>query len=267
MERPSWAPGEIDLERPSAARMYDFYLGGSHNFEIDRNTAQDAMKAMPDLPMIMQANRAFLRRVVRYLLNEGVTQFIDIGSGIPTVGNVHEVVHDFDPSRRVVYVDTDPIAVAHSRAILSDNPNATIIQADLLQPDQVLEHPDLHALIDLQQPVAVLLNAVLHFVSDSDAPGVVLGRFLDALAPGSFLSISHASHVGQPDKSTKAAEIYKRTSTPMTFRTQDEVIDLFKGWSLVEPGVVLMALWRPDEPVDPEFALRVTGFGGVGIKT
>jgi hypothetical protein len=269
VERPTWAPGEIDLERPSAARMYDFYLGGSHNFAVDRQVAQEAMKAMPDLPQVMQANRAFLRRVVRYLLGAGVTQFIDIGSGIPTVGNVHEVVHEFDPSRRVVYVDIDPIAVAHSRAILADNPNAGVIHGDLLEPEQIIDHPDLRAMLDLDRPVAVLLNAVLHFISDEEAPGAVLGRLLDALAVGSYLSISHASHVGQPENSSKVEDVYKQTRTPMTFRTQEEVTELFKGWTLIEPGVCLIPLWRPDpqDPVDEQYARRISGFGGVGQKT
>jgi hypothetical protein len=267
VERPTWAPGEIDLERPSAARMYDFYLGGSHNFAVDRHTAQEAMKAMPDLPQIMQANRAFLRRVVRYLVEAGVTQFIDIGSGIPTVGNVHEVVHEVDPTRRVTYVDVDPIAVAHSRAILADNPNARIIQADLLDPDGIVDHPEIRSFLDLDQPVAVLLNAVLHFVSDSESPGTLLGRIHDGVAPGSYLSISHASHVGQPDKSSKVEKVYQRTPTPMTFRSQDQVTELFNGWTLVDPGVVLISHWRPEDEVDEAYARKISGFGGVGQKT
>lgn len=267
MERPTWAPREIDLERPSAARMYDYYLGGSHNFAVDRQTAQEAMKAMPDLPLIMQANRAYLRRVVRYLLDAGITQFIDAGSGIPTVGNVHEIVHAYDPGRKVVYVDIDPIAVAHSRAILDENSNARIIQADLRQPDRILEHPELRATLDLDQPVAVLLNAVLHFISDAEAPGAILARFHDALAPGSYLSVSHASHIGQPDKSAKVEEVYRRTRDPMTFRSRDELAELFKGWTLVEPGIVLISHWRPEDQVDEAFARRISGFGGVGQKT
>jgi len=266
VERPTWAPGEIDLERPSAARMYDFYLGGSHNFEIDRSTAQEAMKAMPDLPLIMQGNRAFLRRTVRYLLDAGIEQFIDVGSGIPTVGNVHEVVHDFDPERRVVYVDIDPIAVAHSRAILAGNANAGVIQADLLRPDQILEHPELCARIDFDKPVAVLLNAVLHFISDEEAPGAILARFLDALPPGSYLSISHASDIGQPERSSEAADVYKRARTPVTFRSQDEVVELFRSWTLVDPGVVLIPRWRPEanEQTDEAYARKISMYGGVG---
>lgn len=267
MERPIWAPGEIDLERPSAARMYDYYLGGSHNFEIDRSTAQDAMRAMPDLPIIMQANRAFLRRTVRFLVEAGITQFIDIGSGIPTVGNVHEVVHDIDPTRRIVYVDVDPIAVAHSRAILADNPKATVIQADLLQPEQILEHPELLAMLDLDRPTAVLLNAVLHFVSDSEAPGAILARFRDALAPGSYLSISHATDIGAHAKFDEAVEVYKRTRTPVYTRSKEDVTELFKGWTLVEPGVTLIPLWRPDAdgPTDDAYARKISMFGGVGF--
>jgi SAM-dependent methyltransferase len=249
--------------------MYDYYLGGSHNFAVDRQVAQEAMKALPDLPLIMQANRAFLRRSVRYLLDQGIRQFIDVGSGIPTVGNVHEVVHEVDPSRRVLYVDIDPIAVTHSRAILADNPNAGVIHADFLRPEQILEHPQLAALIDLDQPVAVLINAVLHFISDEDSPGAILARFLDGLAPGSYVSISHASYIGGPEKISEAAQVYQRSRIPMTFRSQDEVTELFKGWSLVEPGVQLIVQWRPDpgEPVDEAYARKVSMYGGVGLKT
>jgi SAM-dependent methyltransferase len=266
VERPTWAPGEIDLERPSAARMYDYYLGGSHNFEIDRTTAQEAMRAMPELPLIMQANRAFLRRVVRFLVEEGVTQFIDIGSGIPTVGNVHEVVHDIDPSRKVVYVDIDPIAVAHSRAILADNPNATIVQADFLQPDLLLRDRGLRRLIDLDRPVAVLLNALLHFVSDAQGPDAILARYRDAIAPGSYLSISHAADTGVHKGAGEAEEIYKRTPTPLHYRTREEVVGLLKGWEPVDPGVVLLPLWRPDpeDRTDEDYVNRITGYGGVG---
>ncbi len=269
MERPTWAPGDIDLERPSAARMYDFYLGGSHNFAVDRQAAQEAMRSMPDLPLIMQANRAYLRRAVRFMLDQGVRQFIDVGSGIPTVGNVHEVVHEFDPTRRVLYVDVDPIAVTHSRAILAENENAAIIRADFLEPDQILRHPELPALIDLDQPVGVLVNAVLHFISDEDAPDAILTRFHEALAPGSYLSISHASQIGHPEKSGTVAQIYQRTRTPMTFRSQDDVAALFKGWSLVEPGIQLIAQWRPepDDRTDDDYARQVSMYGGVGLKT
>ncbi len=269
MERPTWAPGDIDLERPSAARMYDFYLGGSHNFAVDRQAAQEAMRSMPDLPLIMQANRAYLRRAVRFLLDQGVRQFIDVGSGIPTVGNVHQVVHEFDPTRRVLYVDVDPIAVTHSRAILAGNENAAVIGADFLEPDQILEHPELPALIDLKQPVGVLVNAVLHFIGDEQAPDAILARFHEALAPGSYLSISHASYVGGEEKITEAAAVYQRNRIPMTFRSQDEVTELFKGWSLVEPGVQLIAHWRPEpgERTDDEYARKVSMYGGVGLKT
>ncbi|MBX6342403.1 MAG: SAM-dependent methyltransferase, partial [Thermomicrobiaceae bacterium] len=149
MSMPSWARGDFPLDKPSAARMYDYYLGGFHNFEIDRQAAEQAIARWPDLPLIMQANRAFLRRAVNFVSGQGIDQFLDIGSGIPTVGNVHEVAQRANPSARVVYVDIDPIAVAHSQEILRGNPNATVIQGDVRRPSEILEHPDVQRLLDL----------------------------------------------------------------------------------------------------------------------
>src|SRR3954452_21918503 len=166
MHRPSWVPAEVDLSRPSAARVYDYYLGGSHNLEVDRRMAREAISLWPDLPEIMQANRAFLRRAVSYLAGQGITQFLDIGSGIPTVGNVHEVAQRATPAARVVYVDIDPVAVAHSTAILGDNPGAVVIQGDVCQPERILADPQVQRLLDLQQPLVILLMALLHFVAD-----------------------------------------------------------------------------------------------------
>ena len=166
----------LDIERPSAARMYDYYLGGSHNFAVDRAAADAVLAVIPDVPVGAQANRAFLRRAVRYLVEAGVTQFIDIGSGIPTLGNVHEIAQQADPRTRVVYVDTDPVAVAHSRLILGGNERATVIHEDLRRPGEILEHPDVRQLIDFDQPVALMLVAVLHFVSDAAEPPRSSGR-------------------------------------------------------------------------------------------
>src|SRR5690606_34819372 len=170
MERPAWAPRSIDISVPSVSRIYDYYLGGSHNFEVDRQAARKAMEFMPGLPKIMQANRAFMRRAVRYAAGEGITQFLDIGSGIPTFGNVHEVAQEADPRARVMYVDHDPVAVAHSQAVLEGNDHADILAADLRKPREILESPGVHRLIDLNRPVALLLVAILHFVEDADDP-------------------------------------------------------------------------------------------------
>src|SRR5947209_6612941 len=160
MERPSWAPEGIDLDRPNAARMYDYALGGSHNFAVDREMVEQVEKIMPGSSLIAHVNRAFLQRAVRLCLDAGIRQFLDIGSGIPTVGSVHEVAQAVDPRARVAYVDVDPVAVAHSRAILVDNPYATAVPGDVRHPAEVLADSEVTALLDLGQPVAVLLIAV-----------------------------------------------------------------------------------------------------------
>jgi SAM-dependent methyltransferase len=264
VERPSWAPEGIDLNRPSAARVYDYYLGGFHNFEVDRTMAQQAIEMWPDLPAIMQANRAYLRRVVRYLVGEGMDQFLDLGSGIPTSANVHAVAHEDCPDARVVYVDADPVAVAHSRAILDGDPRTAVLQADLRDADAVLEHPELTGLLDLDRPVAVLMFAVLHFVEKTEQAVEAIERFRTRLAPGSFLAISHATHEGQPELSSTHQSLYRRTATPMTMRSRQEVATLFDGFTLADPGLVYMAQWRPDPGDDTSRPERFPAWVGVG---
>ncbi len=268
MSRPTWVPDDIALDRPNAARMYDYYLGGSHNFAIDRQVAEQAIGLWPDLPLIMQANRAFLRRAVRFLGAQGVQQFLDIGSGIPTVGNVHEVAQQAQAGARVVYGDIDPVAVAHSRALLADNPQATAIRADARQPEAILAHPEVQRLLDLRQPLAVLLVAVLHFVTDDTEAERLVCALQAAVAPGSYLVISHASADGMPHQSREHEQLYTRTPTPMKMRPRADIARLFAGFELVEPGLVYLPLWRPETPDDlfldqPE---RCTGFAGVGRK-
>src|SRR5687768_6938834 len=181
---------EVDLTRPSAARVYDYYLGGAHNFAVDRQMAEQAIGLWPDLPLIMQANRAFLRRAVRFCVDAGIRQFLDLGSGIPTAGNVHEVAQSAAPDARVAYVDSDPVAVAYSRTILAENPLTVAVQADLRQPEQVLDHPEVRSLLNFDEPIAVMMVAVLHFVSDSDDPAAIIAGYREVMAPGSFLTIS-----------------------------------------------------------------------------
>jgi len=232
--------------------MYDYYLGGYHNFEIDRHAAEQAMKIYPDLPQVMQANRAFLRRAVRFVAEQGVAQFLDIGSGIPTVGNVHEVAQLASPSARVVYVDSDPVAVAHSRAILQDNRSVAVLEADARRPGEILAHPDLRRLLDLEQPTAVLLVALLHFVVDDEAAAALVHALREALAPGSFLVIAHATTESAPPEVTaQMMQLYTRTSSPIKPRSRDEIAALFTGFELVEPGLVYAPLWRPEGEDDP----------------
>jgi hypothetical protein len=247
--------------------VYDFYLGGSHNLEVDRRMAREAISLWPDLPEIMQANRAFLRRAVSYLAGQGITQFLDIGSGIPTVGNVHEAAQQADPRARVVYVDSDSVAVAHSRAILAGDAHTAVVHGDLREPETILEDPTVRATLDLEQPIAVLMVAVLHFVRDDDDPFGAVARIRDRLAPGSHLVLSHASDEGRPDAAASHRELYSRTPTPMTMRSRDEIARFFDGFDLVDPGLVWLPLWRPDNPsAAAERPERTTGFAGVGRR-
>jgi S-adenosyl methyltransferase len=257
----------IDLDRPSAARVYDFYLGGFHNFAADREMGRQAVQMWPDLPEIMRANRGFLRRAVEFLVGAGVRQFLDLGSGIPTVGNVHEVAQRLAPDTRVVYVDNDPVAVEHSQAILAGDERTAVVQADMRDPDGVLAEPAVQALLDLGQPTAVLMVAVLHFVPDEDDPAGLVARFRDAVPAGSYLALSHATAGEQADRAAEHRGLYRRTATPMTMRTPNQVVRLFDGWELVEPGVVYLPQWRP-EPGTPaiERPERMTGLAGVGRK-
>jgi SAM-dependent methyltransferase len=267
MERPDWAPEGVDTEQPSAARMYDYYLGGSHNFAVDRRLGEQALAVMPDGPRLARANRAFLRRAVRYLTGEGVRQFLDIGSGIPTVGNVHEVAQSAAPDARVAYVDIDPVAVAHSRAILAGNDRTVAVQDDLRRAEAILDQPGITALFDLSQPVAVLLVAVLHFVPDADDPAGILARLGAAVPPGSYLVVSHGTDESFPEETKRLLQVYQRTATPLTMRDRPAVTRLFAGFDLVEPGVVWAPQWRPDTPEDAEQAPERSGSHvGVGRK-
>ncbi|MFJ6700201.1 SAM-dependent methyltransferase [Streptomyces sp. NPDC091272] len=269
MERPAWAPPGIDISMPSVSRIYDFYLGGSHNFEVDREAARRAMEFMPGLPKVMQANRAFMRRAVRHAVSEGITQFLDIGSGIPTFGNVHEVAQGADPGARVVYVDHDPVAVAHSQAVLDGNELTTVVSADLRKPGEILAHPQLGQLLDLERPVALLLVAVLHFIEDADNPQAAVATLRDAMAPGSLLIVTHASYEGVPvteERAGGAVDVYQKIKNPLVMRSHPEVERFFEGYEMVAPGLVPMADWRPETPVAQEDPYAFAGFAGVGRK-
>lgn len=245
--------------------MYDFYLGGSHNFEADRALARVAVSHWPDLPLVMRANRAFLRRAVRYLLEQGVTQFLDLGSGIPTVGNVHEVATALNPDSRVVYVDVDPVAVAHSHALLEGVPGAAIVQADVRDPDTVLSAPQTTELLDFSRPVAVLMVALLHFIPDADDPASVIASYRTAMSPGSHLALSHATLDGNVELMRDHEQIYRRSATPIHARTRAQVTALLHGFDLIEPGVVYMPLWRPNPSEQaPENPERYSGYAAVG---
>jgi hypothetical protein len=244
--RPAWAPDEIDIERPAAARMYDYYLGGSHNFAADRALAEENMRVWPDVPHIARANRAFLHRAVTHLAEIGVDQFLDLGSGIPTGGNVHDIAYAINPAARTVYVDSDPVAVAHSNALLADVPHAAIVHADLRDPEAVLGDPVLTGRLDLSRPVAVLMVSVLHFVAPVDQPVEVVAAYRDATAPGSYLAVSHATNEYKPERAKQTEDIYSQASHSMIFRNREQILELMSGYELLPPGLVDMIYWRPD---------------------
>ncbi len=267
MERPAWAPRSIDITVPSVSRMYDYYLGGSHNFEVDREAARKAMEFMPGLPKVMQANRAFMRRAVRFAVAEGVTQFLDIGSGIPTFGNVHEVAQAADPEARVMYVDHDPVAVAHSKVVLEGNDRAGILAADLRKPQEILGSDEVGQLIDLNRPVVLLLVAILHFVEEADDPYGAVAELRDALAPGSMLVLTHAAYEGiplPPERAEGAVDVYRDMRNPLIMRTREEIARFFEGYDMVEPGLVPMPRWRPDTAPEDEDPYAFSGLAGVG---
>jgi hypothetical protein len=245
-------PPTGDVAKPAtAARIYDYLLGGTHNFPADRAAAQMLVQAVPTITGIARSNRAFLRRAVRFLGDAGIRQFVDVGSGIPTAGHVHEVAESV-PDARVVYVDLDPVAVSESLELLERNDRATAIRADLRDAQAILDHPDLQRLIDFDQPVALLLVSMLHFVED-DAYAAV-ERLVAALGSGSYLAISHGTvpDEDRPGNVDEARAVYRsNTSTPLNTRSRAEITRFFAGLDLVEPGLVWAPLWRP-APGDPE---------------
>jgi SAM-dependent methyltransferase len=241
-------PGHaFDPQTPSTARMYDYYLGGKDNYPADREAAEEVMARMPPGTIRTAAwqNRMFLGRAVRYLAERGVRQFLDIGTGLPTMGNVHEVAQAVAPDCRVVYVDHDPVVLAHGRDMLDSVSGAAIIGYDLRQPEAIVADHELRDLLDLSQPVALLLVAVLHFIKDAEDPGGIIARLMGALAPGSYLVISHAT-ADSFHELDDAIQAYSNASSTMHNRTRAQVEALFTGLDLVEPGVVWLPQWHPD---------------------
>lgn len=253
---------EVDPERPSPARVYDFILGGGQNFEADREVGRRASAAMPTLAAAMRANRAFLGRVVHHLAGPlGVGQFLDLGSGVPTVGNVHEIALDVNPDARVVYVDIDQIAIAHARYLLRDTPGVVAILADLRRPSAVLAHPLLAQTLDLSRPVAVLMNAVLHFIPDSGEPEWIVRRYLSALAPGSYLAVSHAApDLDHAEEQRQMLDDYQRsTGVPFINREPETLAGWLEGLEIQPPGLVTLGEWRPEPDTTPVPMLRTYG--------
>ncbi|MGX7829127.1 SAM-dependent methyltransferase [Actinokineospora sp. 24-640] len=263
-------PQSVDVSVPSMARTYDFLLGGAHNFAVDRELAVHVERIMPDARSAARVNRAFLGRAVRHMIGQGITQFLDIGSGIPTVANVHEVAQAEDPRCRVVYVDKDPIAVAHSELMLADNDRAAIVHADMRDPDAILGHPETRRLLDFDQPVGLLVLMMLHWLPDESDPWRLVATYRDALAPGSHLAITHVTADHQDQRLSDVTELIKdsRSADQLNERSHEQVLALFSGFDMVEPGLVGCAAWRTTGPGDmsetPEMNMVICG--GVGRK-
>jgi hypothetical protein len=264
---PGWVPPGIDTSKANIARVYDYWLGGDHNFQADRDAARAMIAIEPRTRSGIRANRTFLGRAVRFLAGEaGIRQFLDIGSGIPTEQNVHQVAQGAAPGCRVVYVDNDDVAVAHSRLMLENDPDATIVQADLREPTKILADPETQLLLDFTEPVGLLLVAVLHFVLDADRPAEILATLRDALAPGSYLVIEHACLDARPSVATAFETVYNtRVAAQSVVRTREQIATFFDGFTLIEPGLVWLPEWRPDSPDDvPEDPSMYWGLVGVG---
>lgn len=263
-DRAAWVPPHVNVDVPSAARVYDYLLGGGHNFQADRMVGDKVLQALPNGGQIAGSNRAFLRRAVRHMMDQGITQFLDLGSGIPTVGNVHEIAQQRDPTARVVYVDHDEVAVAHSELMLGANEYATVVSADFCEPDTVLAADAVAGSIDFGRPVGLLMVAVFHFVSDLRDPRAVVARYRDALPSGSLVALSHLTADFRSAEMAAVADAMRHTRDPMYFRPLEEVLALFDGLELVEPGVVAAPQWRP-EPGSPNSGPQDV-YVGVGRK-
>jgi SAM-dependent methyltransferase len=264
-----WIPPGVDTTRANVARVYDYLLGGTHNFLADQDVGRTLIAIEPNARAIGRANRAFLGRAVRFLAGAGIRQFLDIGSGIPTEGTVHEVAQAADPQARVVYADIDPVAIAHSKAILAGNDAAAIIDADLREPAKVLAHEEVRRLIDFTQPVGLILVAVLNFVTDADDPWQVVATLRDALAPGSYLVISHGTTEGKPEVAHAAEKVYQRgVAASLVMRPRPDILRFFDGFELVEPGLVEIPRWRPGSAAGAaaEPGTFWGGLAGVGVK-
>jgi len=264
-----WVPEGVEEEKPSAARVYDYLLGGFHNFEVDRQTADVLLSINPHVKQTTAACRAFLRRVVHYMVSQGIDQFLDIGSGIPTVGNVHEIAQSKDATNRVVYVDIDPVAVAHSKTILQGNRYAIAIKGDIQEPETILENAEIKQYIDFEKPLGLLLLTMLHYITDDIVLNSVLEKFWKVLAPGSMVGMAHSTTEKAPeDLRREVANLGNKLGIYTNYRSIRAIESIFDSLELVEPGVVSIPLWHPESTDDilysnPEWALS---YGGVAIK-
>ena len=259
---------DIDFRTPNMARMYDYALGGKDNFASDREAVQNLFRLAPENAYVPRANRQFLGTAVRFVAEQGITQFIDLGAGLPSQGSAHEVARLVHPDARVVYVDSDPVVLAHARALLAGNDSGlAIISEDIRDTGRILDHPNTKRLIDFSQPVAVLFVAVLHGIPDADDPAGIVSEFVRRIAPGSYVILSHLTREGHPAEIVaKKEEVWAKSATPMAYRSSDEILQFFNGLDLIEPGLTTATRWRQESPDAQLDAAGTWTMAGVGRK-
>jgi SAM-dependent methyltransferase len=259
--------GGIDTATPNIARIYDYLLGGKDNFAADREAARQLIDVIPDVAAIARDNRSFLGRVVRYVAAQGgIRQFLDLGGGLPTQANVHELAQGVAPEARVVYVDIDPVVASHGRALLASGDQVGVVLGDLRDPASIMQDPDVVRLLDLTRPLALLCTSTLHFIGDEADPHKIIAEYRDHLAPGSYLAISHGTLEEDPaGEGSKAEGVYRQASSQLHVRPLPEVLRFFGGFELVDPGLTWITEWRPEPgtaPTGRPHSMR----GGVGRK-
>jgi hypothetical protein len=266
---PSGTPASaIDTSVPHPARMYDYFLGGRDNYEVDRYAAEQVIAVVPEVRDMARENRAFLGRAVRFLAQQGIRQFLDIGTGIPGPGNTGDVARAVNPDARVVYVDNDPIVLVHANALLAghDPQRTTVIQADLRDPDAILGHPATNSVLDFTEPVAILLVAVLHFIMDDEDPVGIVDRLKQVMVPGSYLVVSHGTSDIDPERAAEAVRTYNKGGARIIARTGEQIRRFFDGLELVDPGLVQLPLWRPDAEVSHDIS-GIWWYAGMASKS
>jgi hypothetical protein len=256
------------LDKPNPARLYDYLLGGFHNFAADRELAKGMEVYYPEVRIATVAQRAFVRRALQFLVEQGMDQFLDVGSGLPTAGNVHQIAQAGNRSARVVYVDNDPVVLAHSQILLQDDPNTTLICVDLRDTDAILSHEEVVELLDFSRPVVVTFNAVLHYITDDAEAQAAVRGLIDPLVAGSYVTISHVTFDGASDEALERGVKFYRAASEINVRTREQIQRFLDGLELVEPGLVRAPLWRPEGPDDVllDNPARFLGFAGVGRK-
>ncbi|MFF5262638.1 SAM-dependent methyltransferase [Actinomadura viridis] len=262
-----WSPTGVDLTTPNTARIYDYLLGGKDNFEPDRRVGEQLLQIIPEARTAARQNHLFIGRAVRYLVKQGVRQFIDIGTKLPARGNVHEVAAESAPDARVVFADGDPVVLAHARALLSGTGSTVVARADPRRPETLLDDPEVRALIDFDRPVAVILDRVLHFIEDVDEAAAAVARLREALAPGGHLVFTHITQEPAPEAGGDVSRVFQPTNEFFWGRSRAEIERIVSAFELVEPGLTYTPEWRPD-PAEERVAVpeRTYTLAGVGVR-